>query len=271
MKKYVLLAVYFLSLNNISAQEGYYKKTNNEPITSFDTLYAQVFRLIGQEDKSNYQKQKELDEAFKKLSPEILNKESKNDDNNDLGQLKALKIRYGVSLGFNQVFAKLVEARISPIDTTLRYEKTPGTSFVLSTSVSFPITKGKLGGSYYYQVKDGEKVGESYYVPRGLAIIGAINLATFNSALGGSGVFNAKLDGGLGLAYTFADNVQIAGTFEMISYRQPRKYLDQYENKKININGEYLLNIPLDDNDYFANRYMPSISFKVVYLLNNKP
>ncbi len=179
-------------------------------------------------------------------------------------------IKFGISMGFNQTFDDLYDARISPIDTTLVLQKTSNTSFLLSTSLSFPILSKYLGGGSYYRKLDanGDPVGDPYFVPSGLNVVVTINLVTFNSALGGSGVFNQKLDGGLGLGYTFGDNVQLVLTYEMISFRQPRDFLTQYNGQTIPVGNTNLSSLSIDDNDYFIDKYVPSISLKVVYLLN---
>lgn len=197
-------------------------------------------------------------------------KELSKDEAEQMGNIKTKGIKFGVSLGFNQTFDDLYDARISPIDTTLVLQKTSNTSFLLSSSLSFPILSKYLGGGSYYRKLDanGDAVGDPYFVPSGLNIVVSINLVTFNSALGGSGVFNQKLDGGLGLGYTFGDQVQIAITYEMISFRQPRDFLTKYKGQTIPIGNSNLTNLSLDDNNYFIDKYIPSVSLKVIYLIN---
>lgn len=183
--------------------------------------------------------------------------------------IKTKGIKFGISMGFNKANDILYDARISPIDTTLVLEKSSNISFLLSTTVSFPILSSWFAGSYYRKLgADGNPVGDPYFVPRGLNIVATINLVTFNSALGGAGLFNQKLDGGLGLGYTFGDNVQLALTYEMISFRQPREYLKTFQGRVINVNGSNIMNLPLDNNDYFTDKYISSISLKVIYTLN---
>ena len=187
-----------------------------------------------------------------------------------VGNIKTKGIKFGISMGFNQTFDDLYDARISPIDNTLVLQKTSNTSFLLSTSLSFPILSHYLGGGSYYRKLDanGDPVGSPYFVPSGLNIVVTINLVTFNSALGGSGVFNQKLDGGLGLGYTFGDQVQLALTYEMISFRQPRDFLTAYHGKSVPVGDSNLMSLSVDDNDYFIDKYIPSLSLKVIYLLN---
>ncbi|RLJ98826.1 hypothetical protein [Tenacibaculum discolor] len=197
-------------------------------------------------------------------------KEISKKDADSLGHIKKKGIKFGVSFGFNQTFDELVDARISPIDTTLTLQNTSRTSFLLSTTLSFAILSKWLGGGRYYRKLDvsGNPVGNPYFVPSGLSIVTTINLVTFNSALGGAGLFNQKLDGGLGLGYTFGENVQLALTYEMISFRQPRDFLKELNGQTVEVKGSKLMSLNLDDNDYFIDKYIPSVSLKIIYILN---
>jgi hypothetical protein len=182
-------------------------------------------------------------------------------------------VDFGISLGFNTVFDKIYDARVSPLDNKLKITTVPKAAFLLSTGVSVPITKGKVGGRYYRKLDAANKVyGPVYYVPYGLCFIATINLVSFNSAATGS-LFNQKIDGGLGLGYRINDNFQLSLTGEMISYRQPRQFLlDSYNEQILRTpDGEIISSINPDDNNYFRDRYMPSISFKFFYLISYKP
>jgi hypothetical protein len=182
-------------------------------------------------------------------------------------------IDFGVSLGFNSVFSKVYDARISPLDNRLKITTVPKSAFLLSTGISVPLTKGKLGGRYYRKLdENGEKYGPVYFVPYGLCFLATVNLVTFNSSANGS-AYNQKLDGGLGFGYRVNDNFQVALTGEMISYRQPRKFLlDGFRDKTLSLpNGDLVTSINPDDNNYFMDKYMPSVSLKFFYLIAYKP
>jgi len=180
-------------------------------------------------------------------------------------------INFGVSLGFNTVFDKLYEARISPLDNHLLITSLPRTAFLISTGLSVPLTHGSLGGKYYRKLdNNGAPFGDVYYVPYGLCFVATVNLVTFNSAGNGS-VFNQKIDGGLGLGYRINDDLQLALTYEMISYKQPREFLFGKEGTTLTQNGETVTSINPDNNDYFHDKYMPSISLKFFYLIKGKP
>jgi len=182
-------------------------------------------------------------------------------------------IDFGVSLGFNTVFDKIFDARISPLDNKLKITSIPKAAFLISTGLSVPLTKGKLGGRYYRKLnEDGNLVGPVYYVPYGLCFVATVNLVTFNSSATGS-IFNQKIDGGLGFGYRINDNFQLALTYEMISYRQPRQFLlDNYNEQTLKSpNGDIITSINPDDNNYFQDKYMQSLSIKFFYLIAYKP
>ena len=94
------------------------------------------------------------------------------EDADALKNIKDKGIKFAVSFGFNQTFDDLVDARISPIDTTLTLQKTSNTSFLLSTVVSFPILSKWLGGGYYRKLDgSGSEIGDPYFVPSGLSLV----------------------------------------------------------------------------------------------------
>ena len=84
------------------------------------------------------------------------------------------------------------------------------------------------------------------------------------------GVFNQKIDGGLGLGYRLNHDLQIALTFEKISVRQPRDFLFDYQNQVITVNGQPLTTLNTDDTGYFKTDYLSALSLKFVYILSGR-
>ena len=183
-------------------------------------------------------------------------------------EFKAKGINFGVSVGYNFAHNTLYEASLSPIDHTFSIATLPKNSFVISTALSFPLTRGKLGGATYTKIDNaGKPIGEPYYVPWGLCLIATLNIATFNEASNGS-IFNKQIDGGLGIGYRLDDHFQIALAYEMISFRQPKQFLiDQYQGKVINVGDQKLISLDEKDNNFFHNKYVGSISLKLIYLI----
>lgn len=176
----------------------------------------------------------------------------------------------GVSLGINQVLGNLYEATINPINHQLALSRFQRSAFVVSTVIAVPLSKGELGGSYARRLDgQGKTYGPVYYVPYGLYLIAAVNLTTFHDAMKG-GVFNQKIDGGLGLGYRLNYDLQIALTFEKVSVRQSRDFLFDYQNQVIPINGQPLTSLSIDDNNYFKTNYLSALSLKFVYVLSGR-
>ena len=192
-------------------------------------------------------------------------------------------VDFGVSLGFNRVFEKLYDVHLSPLDHKLKVTDAPMSTFLLSTGISVPLARirEKLGestpstfrGRYYKKLTTlGAPTSTVYCVPYGWCLVATVNLLTFNTAATGS-VFNKRIDGGLGIGYRINDELQIAATFEMISYRLPRDFLiGEYRDKVVNnAAGTPVTVILPENNDYYSDRYLPSVSLKLFYLLAYKP
>jgi len=179
-------------------------------------------------------------------------------------------LHVGVSLGINHTLSRLYEATISPIDNRLSLSPMQRSALVMSTVVAVPLSKGELGGSYARRLDGQNKpYGPVYYVPYGVYLIAAVNLTTFQDAMKG-GVFNQKIDGGLGLGYRLNSDLQIALTFEKISVRQPREFLFDYKDKVITINNQPLTSLDINDNNFFRTDYLSALSVKFVYIISGK-
>jgi hypothetical protein len=180
---------------------------------------------------------------------------------------------FGVSLGYNYVFDKLQDVQLSPMDNTVKVSRATRTSFLLSTTVSAPLLR--VGGDhsrklFKTEAVGGTQVGPAYYIPYGLYLVATVNLLNFSEAGNGS-IFNKKIDGGLGLGYRINDDVLIALTYEMLSVRQPRDFLvNDFQNKTVSINNEVVTKLDNNDDTFFTDKYLPSLSFKLVYLIRSE-
>ncbi|GHB58202.1 hypothetical protein [Persicitalea jodogahamensis] len=174
----------------------------------------------------------------------------------------------GVSLGGSYVFGRLYEAGISPIDNKMYLDPARRSAFLMSTALAIPLSKGELGGSYFRKYDErGHVYGPVYFVPYGLYLVATVNLATFHDAMGG-GVFNQRVDGGLGLGYRLNRDLMLSLTFEKLSIRQPRSFLFDYAGQIIPVNGQPLTALDAADNSYFKTNYFSSLAIKLIYLFN---
>ena len=186
-------------------------------------------------------------------------------------------IDFGASLGFSFALRKVYEARLSPLDNTLQITTTAQPAFLLSTGVAFPLAGSgssfRYGGSFYQKTTGTSNTGEATFVPYGFYALATVNLVAFNSAASGS-AYNQKLDGGVGVGFRLNDNVLLAATFEMLTYRTPRDFLleDGRRNQVLTgPGGTPITTLSQDDDAYFINRYQPSVSLKFFYLLAYDP
>jgi hypothetical protein len=176
----------------------------------------------------------------------------------------------GVSLGGSYVLGRLYETGLSPIDHTLYLDPAKRSAFLMSTALAIPLSRGELGGSYFRKYDEqGQVTGPVYYIPYGIYLVATVNLATFHDAMGG-GVFNQRIDGGLGLGYRINHDLMFSLTFEKLSIRQPRDFLFAYDNQVILIDGQPLTALDPADKDYFKTNYFSSFALKLVYLLGQK-
>lgn len=181
---------------------------------------------------------------------------------------------FGASLGFNSVFQKLFEARISPVDGRLLIEELPQTSFLLSTALTVPLGRNSKSTSGLAEVRRKKKrpnlANKSREAWQGWFFVATVNILSFNSAVSGS-LFNQKLDGGLGLGYGLNQNLQLSLTYEMLSVRQPRDFLLEYfRGMPLESQGKAVSRIEPEDDDYFRDMYLPSISVKFIYTMNGR-
>lgn len=95
----------------------------------------------------------------------------------------------------------------------------------------------------------------------------AINLAEVNS----EGLsFNKAIDGGLGLGYSFSDNIQLALFLDCVRVRQLRPYIvDTYKDLPIPKGKDVYTALDPNDNELFTTRTMTGVSIKLVYTLAN--
>lgn len=176
-------------------------------------------------------------------------------------------LKLGVSLGYNAGLQKLYTTAISPTDYKLYFEEIYPLTVVLSTAVMF-------NWKNYYLRKKKDPAGDTnlsntegpvFLIPSRWSVGAVVNLAQFSAQ---SNLYNQQIDGGLGIGYELNENIFILGTFEFLSVKQPREYfVNQYKDKnsQVIIDGAPLKSLNYDDTSIFTNKYIPSISVKVVF------
>ncbi|MBP2833486.1 hypothetical protein J8281_14925 [Aquimarina sp. U1-2] len=206
-------------------------------------------------------------------------------DKDAIEQIYGLKkegINFGLSLGFNLLIEKHKEALISPIDRTLIISDHQLSSFVISSIVSFPflykISNGNSTKSYIIKRetdRNGDPVGKAFIYSK-WCFIAIVNISQFNGAINNT-IFNQKISGGLGIAYSINPSLSLGFSFELNSIVQPRNFLANQEGNEIiairettidgetTINEETLTALDITNSKFFKEEYLPSISVKLIY------
>ena len=147
-------------------------------------------------------------------------------------------------------------------------------AFLITSCVNIPLSgrrqfwkeKGLIRGDIY-QSFDGKEI---QFTPHGWYAVATINITTFNAAQSAT-PFNQSISGGIGLGYRFTEDFLMSLTLERTSIRQPRQFVLDKVGQSIEVNGQKVTSLSNDNNDYFHDLALTSISFKFVYILHKDP
>lgn len=184
-------------------------------------------------------------------------------------------VTLGFGSGYSYVFADADEYSLTT-DTmrALKVSKAPKGGFVISSIIT--VRLGKVATAPH----SNKLLSQSKIAAHGAAAANngadfkdritlnlAINLADVNS----DGLsFNKPVDGGLGLGYSFSDNVQVALFLDVIRVRQLRPYVvENYKDKPIPNGTDNYTALDPNDNELFTTKNLFGVSLKVIYTLAN--
>lgn len=172
-----------------------------------------------------------------------------------------------ISIGPTYVFDSTFKAYISPIDKTLKLQRSSPWGFNISTGVSFPLLgKNFFGGKKVRTFDNQGNIISSKFTANGIYAIININVLTYTSAYTGLSFFNKGIDGGIGLAYKTDDNFFIGLVWDFISLRQPMDEIKALRNTQLFEGGgtEPVTSLDINDDRYFYNKYVQAISLKFI-------
>lgn len=173
-------------------------------------------------------------------------------------------VSFGISLGYNYSLNSRKSAQISPIDNALILSDIQNYSFVISSVVSVPISYYE---NKYYQIadKNGDPVGRINKIAK-WSVIGILNLATFTEAQSG-GIFNQQISGGFGVSYNINKDVAVGLSYELISYRKPKDFVQGLEGEILTVNDQPVTDLDISNNTYFEDYFANTLSLKLIYKL----
>ncbi len=187
--------------------------------------------------------------------------QEKKDSVNDGTQTFTPPFQIGIGVGFNHAMDPEYDYYISATNGTLQRDLANRNSFVASVVVAYAIP------FKYRQVhKDGKPIGELQPVPGPFSILSSFNIAEVNS----STAFNTSLSGGLGLGFNL-NNVMHIGVFcDITKGRFLRSAYADSVGKKIVVDTTPLTSLDRTDNRFFKDGVTPSLSLKVVFVINRR-
>lgn len=199
-----------------------------------------------------------------------------------LGSSKNIGINPGIAFGFASPLKRFVA--IERILDDYSFVEHSNITSVFSFTLSYPLLK-KIGRIDYYQKADksGKPIGNSIKVRRGLSIIANVNVYSYNhflaqknltfglsknTFLGESGILKKRLDGGMGLAYSFDNNLQLALSYNLVSFYQPRSDFEVTDSYIVNLESKSHTVIPLTK-DAYEQKYLACLLLQLVYCLKH--
>jgi hypothetical protein len=158
-------------------------------------------------------------------------------------------IHFAVGLGVRFIYDKkeyFGEPSISPIDSTLQIDSRDRGAVILS---------GVVMATPF--VNSGGAMSNLGFVANvNLAEISSENISTIN---------NKSIEGGLGISYRLQSNFALAVTYDLVFSRRLRDYVLQYEGEKIFDNGKTLTGLNREDDNFFIDDNLSSLSLKFIY------
>jgi hypothetical protein len=198
--------------------------------------------------------------------------------------------KFGIGLGYRINTGTVNDPFISPIDSTLQFQKLPGGAFVISATAVFHLGsteqpkvlsvqdgKASLTSVKAYQQRKGKnKLSELLKDATGdekpkqespFSIMISLNVADISS---NGASFDKPIDGGVGLGYKIGENIHLGFFVDCASYRQLRGYYVQnYQGIPIMVNGQKLGALDATSDTYFYSRPVISLALKFVATLGN--
>ena len=196
-------------------------------------------------------------------------------------------LKIGLGLGYRFNTTSTADPYISPVDTTLQFQKLPSSAFVISATLVF-----ELGKRIEHKVLKYEKGRARLFSPQAYnekmsdanafktfsgidtdkvshwVLLASLNLVDIDN---NGASFNKVIDGGLGLGYRVSEGIHLGLMAEYTNVRQLRSSIaNNFEDKPIIINNDKLATLNREDNNFFYNKPVVSIALKLVVSLSGK-
>jgi hypothetical protein len=197
---------------------------------------------------------------------------------------EASRLTFGIGIGVNHLFDNVYDYSLSTdSNNNLEITKLNRNSIVVSPVVVFRLRKSEIikkGGKieFFYNsiIKnkdgtkplDGEEKDEK--LPEDDLSRFSILLSTDLINIQGDKVsYNKRIDGGMGIGYSFSPDLMVGLFYEIKSYRQLREYVvEQYENKPIPNGAGFYNALDETNNNLYYNKQLEGLSLKLIFNFN---
>lgn len=183
------------------------------------------------------------------------------------GNIPLSTISLGVGLGVNHLFKDVYDYSLTTDNShLLKIENLEKNNIIVSPVLIFRFGKLAKPSGDTKLLKQVTAVNPSVTFIDRLSLLLSIDFIKLNSSNVG---FNEKIDGGIGVGYTLASNLQIGLFLEQKTYRQMREYVtDTYINQPIPNGTSFYSDLDTKNNNLFYNKTLNGLSVKLIFNIN---
>lgn len=192
-----------------------------------------------------------------------------------VGQEDVSRLTLGIGTGVNHLFDNIYDYSLTTdSNNNLEITKLNRNSIVVSPVIVFRLGKTQIirddKNVKFYNNSNKKKVGDGDLLPDGNLRRFSILLSTDLINIQADKVsYNKRIDGGIGIGYSFSPDLMLGLFYEIKSYRQLREYVvEQYENKPIPNGTSFYNALDETNNNLFYNKQLEGLSLKLIFNFN---
>lgn len=192
-----------------------------------------------------------------------------------VGQEDVSRLTLGIGTGVNHLFDNIYDYSLTTdSNNNLEITKLNRNSIVVSPVIVFRLGKTQIirddKNVKFYNNSSKKKAGDGDLLPDGNLRRFSILLSTDLINIQADKVsYNKRIDGGIGIGYSFSPDLMLGLFYEIKSYRQLREYVvEQYENKPIPNGTSFYNALDETNNNLFYNKQLEGLSLKLIFNFN---
>lgn len=190
-----------------------------------------------------------------------------------VGQEEASRLTLGIGIGVNHLFDNVYDYSLTTdSNNNLEITKLNRNSIVVSPVIIFRLGQAQTiredNQVRFYNNSNDKTKGDT--LPQDDHRRFSILLSTDLINIQADKVsYNKRIDGGIGIGYSFSPDLMIGLFYEIKSYRQLREYVvEQYENKPIPNGAGFYNALDETNNNLYYNKQLEGLSLKLIFNFN---